>query len=381
MLTRIDRPLSVRLAGMEPLDLHELHESSDATFIEVNGMEVVHRYGGVAAEYVALRDAAAVVDLSCRSRVCLTGNDRIRFLNGQVTNNIKTLQPGSGCYAALVTAKGRMESDLHVHCLQDELLLDFEPGLTSKVSGRLRNYIVADDVEVVDLKPHYGLLSVQGPKAHEVVSQLGLEVTLPEEAYQSVALEDATLGELVVVNLPRFGMPGFDLFVPIAALRGVMDRLTAAAKAVGGSACGWEAMEMARIEAGLPRYGQDMDETIIPLEAGLEDRAVRYNKGCYIGQEVINRIHSIGQVTKSLRGLVLPGDLAQLPTRGAKLLHEGRDVGYVTSSLKSARFRRSIAMGYLRKEVNEPGTTLTLVTPSGSVSVKVVALPFSDALR
>lgn len=363
------------------MELHERHESLNATFIEVNGREVVHRYDDVSAEYSALQRTAGVMDLSYRSRVCLTGNDRNRFLNGQVTNNIKTLQPGEGCYAALVTAKGRMESDLHVHCLQDELLLDFEPGLTSKVSQRLQKYLVADDVEVVDLTPHYGMLSVQGPKAGEVVLQLGLQITLHKEAYQSFVVKDSSLGDIVVVTLPRFSMPGFDLFVPTTALGTVMDRLTEAAKAMDGCVCGWEAMEAARIEAGLPRYGQDMDEAIIPLEAGLEDRAVRYNKGCYIGQEVINRIHSIGQVTKSLRGLSLPDDLPQLPSHGDKLLHEGREVGYVTSSLKSARFKRSIAMGYVRKEVNEPGTTLTLVTPPASVPVKVVALPFSEGLQ
>jgi aminomethyltransferase len=365
---------------MEPLELHDRHESLDAAFIEVNGMEVVQRYGDGTAEYPALRNAVGVMDLSYRSRVCLAGNDRIRFLNGQVTNNIKALHPGEGCYAALVTAKGRMESDLHVHCLQDELLLDFEPGLNSNVSQRLQKYLVADDVEVVDLRPHYGLLSVQGPKAEGVVLQLELDVTLHKNAYQSCVVNAPTLGEIVMVNLPRFDLPGFDLFVPTAALGTVMDRLMAAAKAVGGGACGWEAMEAARIEAGLPRYGHDMDEAIIPLEAGLEDRAVRYNKGCYIGQEVINRIHSIGQVTKSLRGLLLPDDLAHLPSHGDKLLQESREVGYITSSLRSARFKRGIAMGYVRKEVNQPGTTLTLVTPQASVPVVVVALPFSEGL-
>jgi len=344
----------------------------------LNGMEVVQHYGDVSAEYSALRESAAVMDLSQRSRLCLTGTDRGRFLNGQVTNNIKQLQPGQGCYAALVTAKGKMESDLHVHCLEDELLLDFEPGLTSKVVARLERYIVADDVEVVDLRPHFGLLSVQGPKAPEVIRQLTLPAEIPADAYGSVSVREATLGELVVLNRPRFGEPGFDLVVANAALGVVMDRLVTATNAVGGRACGCGAVEMTRIEAGIPCYGQDMDESNIPLEAGLEDRAIRYDKGCYIGQEVINRIHSIGQVTRLLRGLLLPDGIAELPARGQKLLYQDREVGYITSALKSPRFGRNIALGYVRKEVKEAGARLELRTASGSEPVKVVTLPFSS---
>jgi len=362
---------------MEPLELHALHQSLSATFMHVDNVEVVQHYGDPLAEYSALREVAGVMDLSHRSRVCLAGEDRVRFLNGQVTNNIKTLSPGQGCYAALVTAKGRMESDLHVHCLEDELLLDFEPGLTSKVTERLEKYIVADDVQVVDLKPHYGLVSVQGPKAAAVAARLALSGPLPDTEYHSALITDDAIGELVIVARPRVVVGGFDLYVPTAALGTVMDRLVALVQAVGGRACGWDAFEMARIEAGIPRFGQDMDETNIPLEAGLEQRAVRYNKGCYVGQEVINRIHSVGQVSKALRGLVLPVDLDPLPSRGDKLIHEGREVGYVTSSLNSATFKRPIALGYVRREINEPGTLLTLATAAGSPSVKVVAVPFS----
>ena len=135
---------------------------------------MVNDYGDWPAEHAALRESAGVLDLSFRSRLCLTGADRVRFLHGQVTNDVKKLRVGEGCYAALVTAKGKMESDLNIFCLQDELLLDFEPGLTEKISQRLEKFIVADDVQIVDVAPHYGLLSVQGPKAEEVVRALGL---------------------------------------------------------------------------------------------------------------------------------------------------------------------------------------------------------------
>src|SRR5689334_23159961 len=169
---------------MEQLALHEFHQRLGAQFTTLNGEEVIHDYGDVLAEHAALRESAGVLDLSYRSRLCLTGADRARFLHGQVTNDIKRLGPGEGCYAAVVTSKGRMQSDLNVYCLQEELLLDFEPGLSECVSQRLEKYIVADDVAVVDVAPMYGLLSVQGPKAEAVVKALKFFDFVPEKPFQ-----------------------------------------------------------------------------------------------------------------------------------------------------------------------------------------------------
>ena len=302
---------------------------------------------------------AGVIDLSFRSRICLVGADRARFLHGQVTNDVKKLRAGEGCYAAITTAKGKMESDLNIFALADELLLDFEPGLTEKISARLEKFIVADDVQIVDAAPHYGLLSVQGPKAESAIHSLELFSIIPARPFDSVKISDAMLGEIYLANNPRlFSSPlpaqrgkgqgeghsvnlasspqpspplmgrerevalaGFDLFVPNNSLGAVADKLIAAAKQIGGRAIGWQAFEIARIEAGIPRYGADMDETNIPLECGIESRAIVYNKGCYIGQEVINRIHSVGHVNRELRGLRLADDLKALPHKHDKLFH------------------------------------------------------------
>ena len=145
---------------MNSLVLHELHRGLNARFTEVNGMEAVEHYGDPLAEHVALREAAGLLDLSFRSRLCLTGADRQKFLNGQVTNNVKDLKVGEGCYAALVNAKGKMQSDLNIYVLENEILLDFEPGYGAAVAQRLDKYIIADDVQVMDVAPLYGLLSV-----------------------------------------------------------------------------------------------------------------------------------------------------------------------------------------------------------------------------
>jgi folate-binding protein YgfZ len=359
--------------------LHEFHHALFARFAELNGEEIVADYGDAPAEYTALRETAGVLDLRFRSRICLVGNDRARFLHGQVTNDVKKLRAGEGCYSALTTAKGKMESDLNIYALADELLLDFEPGLTGKISQRLEKFIVADDVQIVDAAPHYGLLSVQGTKAENVIHNLNLFSEIPAKPFVSVKISDATLGEIYLMNRARLGTSGFDLFVPNNSLGAVMDKLVAAAKAIGGRACGWMAFETARIEAGIPRFGVDMDETNIPLECGIESRAVSYNKGCYIGQEVINRIHTIGHVTRELRGLRLAdpaGAGVPLPQRGDKLFHAGKEVGYVTSAVKSPALNANIALGYVRREANQIGNELTLRTAAGESPAKIVELPF-----
>lgn len=380
-----------KLEHMNSLALHEFHHSLNARFSEVNGMEVVAHYGDTLVEHAALRENAGVLDLSYRSRICLTGADRVRFLHGQVTNDVKRLRVGEGCYAALVTAKGKMESDLGIYSLQDELLLDLEPGLTAKISQRLERYIVADDVQVVDVAPHYGLLSVQGPSAEAVVRGLEIFSEVLSKPFQSVKISDAMLGEIYLVKRTRISglnesgldrvsphqATGFDLFVPLNSLGAVADKSIAAAKSVGGCACGWDALEMARIEAGIPRFGADMDETNIPLECGIESSAVSYGKGCYIGQEVINRIHSIGHVNRELRGLRLAGDIKTLPTRGEKLFLGDKEVGYITSTLKSPALDANIALGYVRREANQIGTKLVLHGGSGEGKVEIVELPFA----
>jgi folate-binding protein YgfZ len=401
-----------RYNGIMSLMLREFHHSFGARFSELNGAEVVNDYSDWLAEHTALRQSAGVLDLSFRSRICLTSADRVRFLHGQVTNDVKKLRVGEGCYAAIVTNKGKMESDVSIFCLQDELLLDFEPSLTEKISQRLEKFIVADDVQIANVAAHYGLLSVQGPKAEAVVRSLSLFSGIPAQSLASVKISHATLGEIYLANharlssfplaakrgegqgeeqnrspSPRPSPPlhggegeevsgGFDFFIPSHSLGAVADKLIAAAKQHGGRACGWQAFETARIEAGIPRFGADMDETNIPLECGIENRAVVYNKGCYIGQEAINRIHSVGHVNKELRGLRLANDLKSLPQRGDKLFRDGKEIGYITSAVKSPLLDANIAMGYVRREANQIGNELRLRAAAGESPAKIVELPF-----
>jgi folate-binding protein YgfZ len=370
-------PVTKYIRGMNSLALHELHSALNARFTEINGEEAVKDYGDVLAEHSAVREKTGILDLSFRGRICLLGADRQRFLNGQVTNDVKALKPGQGCYAALITAKGKMVSDLNIYFLDNEILLDFEPGISARIAQRLEKYIIADDVQVVDVAPHYGLLSAQGPNSAEVMNQLRMGIELPSARMNFSKWSDGTLGEIYIMNLPRAGTSGFDLFVPIASLGTVWDRLMTAAKVTDGRVCGWDALEMARIEAGIPRFGADFDESNLPPEAGLEQRAVSYTKGCYIGQEVLARIRTYGQVAKALRGLRLSDELKALPKKGDKLFKGEKEIGYVTSALNSPVLRAHIALGYVRREANETGAELRLRTLEGESAVTIVPLPFT----
>ena len=357
------------------LALHEFHEALGARFGTQNGCEIVTDYGDATAEYQALRESVAVFDLSYRGRLCLTGADRVRFLNGQVTNNVKDLRVGQGCYAALVTAKGKLQSDLNIFVLPDELLLDFEPGLVEPVTQRLEKFIIADDAQVVDAGLYYGLLSVAGPRAGAAIERLGLNWKLPAEPRDSTSSKDGTLGEIYLMNQPRAGAAGYDLFVPLSSQGALMDKLIAAAKELGGRVCGWQAMETARIEAGVPRFGADMDESNLAPEC-LGEAAISYSKGCYIGQEVIARVRTYGQVAKSLCGLRLADDLKLLPVKGDKLFHEGKEVGFVTSAVASPRHQANLALGYVRKEANAVGTELEVRLGEGSARARIAEIPF-----
>lgn len=343
---------------------------------KLTDVENTGKHGDVQNEHRALWESAGVLDLSSRGRLCLAGGDRIRFLHGQVTNDVKRLRVGEGCYAALITAKGKMQSDLNIYNLADELLLDFEPGLTAKIAERLEKYVIADDVQIIDIASNYGLLSVQGPKAESVIRGLQIGDDLPGKAFEILSKATTRFGELQVINHARLGTAGFDLLVATSEIEKLKKDAVAIAESAGGGLCGGEAFELARIEAGIPRYGPDMDETINPLEAGLETRAISFNKGCYIGQEVISRIHTYSEAAKTLRGLRLADELKHLPIKGDKLFHDGKEAGFVTSAAASPRLKANIALGYVKREVNQVGNSLIVRMAGEESSAQIVELPF-----
>lgn len=360
---------------MTERDLRSEHQSKGAMFAPINGVEAILHYGDPHAEYAALRQSAGLLDLSHRGRLVVTGADRLRFLNGQVTNKVRDLRPGAGCYAAVVNAKGKVQGDLNIYCLAEELLLDCEPGQGERIAARLEQFVIADDVRVVDLGGDYGLLSVQGPMAATVLAEAFPGQPLPDAPWASVVWTQAD-SEICVVRLPRFESDGFELYVPAQGLISSWQKLHHAVAESGGRICGWQAMEWTRVESGLPRYPQDMDERNLAPEAGIEERAISYTKGCYIGQEVISRVRNVGQVTRSLRGMELDGFPKDLPQHGDRLMLAGRDVGYITSAIFSPGLKRPIALGYVRREVQQPEATFEVHSECGVGTARLHPLPF-----
>lgn len=311
----------------------------------------------VEQEFSALTETAGWLDQSDRSRLCLLGADRARFLHGQITNDINGLEEFTGCYAALINARGKMQSDLFAYRLADEILLDFEPGFTAAVQSRLERYVIAEDVEIADVAPHFGLLTMQGPQAEAVLTELDLPA--PPEPLAVAQTED----EIYIVHQPRLGTDGFDLFIPIDAMNAWRERLDTIAPR-----CQMPAFEKARVLATIPRFGVDLTTDHLPPEGGLETRAISYAKGCYIGQEIIARIRTYGKVTKVLRGLTLNGVAAV----GDPVLHEEKPVG----TLSSVCHEPSAALAIIKRAAGESGTVLSVDTKNGSVSAQVATLPF-----
>ncbi|MBL9137973.1 MAG: aminomethyltransferase family protein [Verrucomicrobiales bacterium] len=364
---------------MEVLALHEWHEKAGARFEATGSGEWVLTYGDVAGEYRALRRSVGIVDLSARGRLVMLGADRQKLLNGQVTNNIKDLATGQGCYAVLVNAKAKMISDLTVYALESELLLDVEPGRAAVVRERLEQFIIGEDVQVIDAAPYYALLALEGPRAADVLRQLGLGGSIPAATLGIGKQATAEWGEVYVANHPRIGTTGYDLYVPNDKVAILAESLADAAALIQGRWVGGHALELARVEAGIPRFGVDMNESNLPPEAGIADRAISYTKGCYSGQEVIARIRTYGQVAKSLRGMKLSGGGGEaLPALGARLYRGEKEVGHLTSVADSPTVGGPIALGYVRKECHGPGTVLTVGTAAGPWQAEIVPLPFVD---
>ncbi len=357
------------------LELREHHRLHGATFTQDHPCEDVLHYGDWQAEHACLKQTCGLLDLGCRGRICVVGADRVKFLHGQVTNDVAGLKDGEGCYAFLVNAKARIQSDLNIYRLENELLLDFEPGLTEAVMQRLDQYLIADDVQLVDAAPHYSLLSVQGPKSATAMEKLSWLGSLPLKARQMQVATVDGLGEIYVARLARTGSEGFDLFVPVGALETVWNQVAAAVAGAGGRPCGWQALETARVEAGIPRYGQDMTDANLAPETALGEMAIHYKKGCYIGQEIIARVRTYGQAARELRRLIFPPEM-KMPVKSAQvLLHVGKEAGHVTSCVWSPAMGCCVGLGYVRKEWHQPGQKLDMQIAGDVFVVEVALLP------
>lgn len=316
-----------------------------------------------------MRDGAALVDASLTGRILLTGNDRRTYLQGLLTNDIEALQPGTGCYAAMLTAQGRMMTDMRVLELGEEILLGVPAEVTTAIRDHLDRFVFTEDVTVQDVTATRGELGLYGRRAAETLAAAGTEGAVPHALFGNNRVRIAG-AEAVVVRSDAPGVPGFDLIAAAADIASI----EAALEAAGAVRAGGADVEAVRIESGRPRFGVDMDADTIPLEAGLEERAVSRSKGCYVGQEVIVRVldRGHGRVARRLGGLTLPAD-ASVPAAGTKLHAAGREAGRVTSAILSPALARPVALAYLHRDFVEPGTRVQV---NGSSEAIVARLPF-----
>lgn len=288
-------------------------------------------------------------DLSDRTKLCLTGNDRLRFINGQITNDIRKATDSSAIAACVLSAKGKLNAFVFVSVAGDSVFLDADAGF-DMLLPRLDRYIIADDVQVEDVTTKFALFHVIGQPPPELAAR--------------------------VVSSNRFAISGFDVWVDSGAHDRVMATLSTTL-----SMCDAKSAEVFRIEQGVPVWGAELTEEIIPVEANLEARSIDYEKGCYIGQEVISRMKMSGQRNKSLCGLIANGEAA--PVSRMKLYpteHDDKEAGWITSATWSDRLGKRIALGYVKRPFNQAGVRLQARHSDGDAfPLEVVSLPFAGS--
>jgi folate-binding protein YgfZ len=327
-----------------------------------------------AGDHRAILEGAVIGAIAPRRQIAVTGADRAAFLHGLLTNDIQALAPGSGCYAAWLTPQGRMHTDMHVLELGDMILLDVPAEQAGPTLERLDGFLFSEDVRLEALDGSLAAVWVHGPAAARVLEESldGIDApgTWPEHRV-SPGLLDGT--SVIVVRVDQLGVPGFGVYVPPASEPALRTALGHA----GAVEVSQEAIDAARIEAGYPVFGLDMTQETIPLEAGIEDRAISFTKGCYVGQEVIIRVlhRGHGRVARRLVGLQFEGDP---PPRAARLFAGDREIGFVTSAAASAA-TGAVGLGYVHRDFVQPGTAVQW--QAGDARVPAVVTGPSHLLR
>ena len=308
-------------------------------------------------DYRHIREDAAIGAIAPRHQIAVAGPDRATYLQGLLTNDIPSLSAGTGCYSAWLTPQGRMLTDMHVLESGGMILLDVPAETTEATRERLEQFIFTENVQVESLAERLTGVWIHGPKAPSVLERvLGDSVGLPAWPDYHHTQSEFRGQPVSVARIDQLGVPGFCVYVERAREQDLVAALTDA----GARVVSAEAIEAARVEAGYPVFGIDMTDETIPLEAGIEDRAISLTKGCYVGQEVIIRVlhRGHGRVVRKLVGLRIEGPV---PQRGARLFAGDRDVGFVTSAAESPRLG-AIALGYVHRDFLAAGTTVDAAT-------------------
>jgi folate-binding protein YgfZ len=368
----------VQKVALRELALRDMHLMSGAVMFERDGWLTPSSYGDELLEYASVRErGAGLIDLSTRGRLLVSGSEAVAFLNGLITNDMKTLKENRWMPAVFPNVQGRLIASVRISRLADDdkgkpiFLIDTEAATHERVLQTIQKFTLAGDFHVTDLTAQTAHLSVQGKQAASIVrASLGVDVAGLSGA--AVTRIDETANDVtwdgIIITSSHTGAQGFDLILNTTRAVEAWNKFVAA----GARPVGHDAWETLRVEAGVPRYGQDMDDATVVTETNL-DEAVSYTKGCYVGQEIIARIKYRGHVAKKLRGLLFDGPIS-LEAPAVIISSDDKEIGRVTSTTISPHLGRRIALGYLKYEFSSAGTEVRL----NGHTARVVDLPFVD---
>ena len=354
--------------------LHNQHVELGASFEEIAGWEMPAHYGDVAAEHRAIRQAVGLADLSHRGKLRVTGDDRVKWLQSVISNDILPLQPGQGRYSSFLTHKGKMLTYFRCYVQSDTIILEDVGEIGETTFQALRKFLLyGTKAKMENCAESWGLLLVSGPKASTVIqSAFGIDVA----DLMPVNFLTAQIGgqTALVVRTEETGEVDFEILLPADGLSTAWKALMEAGTQYGIKAIGGHAREALRMEAGIPKAGPDLNEEIVPPEAGLEGKAFSLSKGCYPGQEVVARMDTYGNVRRHLVGLVLKDP--SVPPKGAKLFSGDREVGWISSAIRSPQLGQVIAFGFPLRDFSKAGTTLSIEIDGTRHDATVKELPF-----
>jgi len=346
--------------------------SAQYTTAEYRGATTAARFGDPQAEFAALRRGCGVYDLGFRAKISLTGGDRVRWLNGMVTNNVRDLAASHGVYAFLLNPQGHILGDLYAYHRGESITVDTDCSQAEKILATFDHYIIMDDVEVTNLS-ELTAIGIAGPKARAVLHAAGLQFPELQPLQFHTTECDCECGCLACTFVRGDDPSGgsYEIWLAPAHVRALWDALVKA----GATPVGSEGLESHRIASGIPRYGVDIRDRDLPQETE-QARALNFNKGCYVGQEIVERIRSRGTVHRKFAGFFAEG--AMQIAAGAKIVAGEKEVGEITSatSLLFTTGEKTVALGYVRREVGTPGREVAI----GTTRATVIQLPIEDAV-
>lgn len=335
----------------------------------------VGRFGALIEEYRAIRDAAAVVDRSERASLAVTGTDRATWLHNLTTNEVKNLQPGEGNYAFALNVKGRILFDLNIAIRDDAIWVDLDRRMLESALKHFEKYTIIEDVTVTDRTNEVGRFAVVGPKAPDLFAEIGASPInpMPSLGTQTVSWSGS---ELTLMRHDLCGAPGVEVMAGPQVAVALWSFLTSAERTSPAVPAGRDAVNVHRIEAGIPWLPYEINDEVLPAETCQLERAVSYHKGCYLGQEVVERMRSRGVVARNLCGVVIEADV--VPEPGLELHNDaGQAVGTLASACRSFSAESVVGLGYLKTGSDTPGTRLTVVSGDTTLPAVTSALPFA----